>query len=91
MDPASKKRKLGDGLPIQPKNEATDAHAALKKSTNAIDPTNDEALLQVKEISMVVPLRKKFTIEFTPNYIQARDPKTNELVPGTTYPWKDIS
>lgn len=40
---------------------------------------------------MVVPQRKKFTIEFTKNHIQARDPKTDELVPGTIYPWKDIS
>ncbi|KFZ03115.1 hypothetical protein V502_11210 [Pseudogymnoascus sp. VKM F-4520 (FW-2644)] len=89
-DPATKKRKLEDGLPIQPKKEASDTQP-LAKIANGFDHANDEALLQVKEISMVVPLRKKFTIEFTENHIQARDPKTDELVPGTTYPWKDIS
>ena len=77
-------------MPIQPKKEASDTQP-LAKISNGFDHANYEALLQVKEISMVVPLRKKFTIEFTKNHIQARDPKTDELVPGTTYPWKDIS
>lgn len=77
-------------MPIQPKKEATDTQP-LAKIANGFDHANDEALLQVKEISMVVPLRKKFTIEFTKNQIQARDPKTDEIVPGTTYLWKDIS
>jgi hypothetical protein len=89
-DPASKKRKLEDGLPIQPKNGISDTQPPAKVA-NGFDHANDESLLQVKEISMVVPLRKKFTIEFTKNHIQARDPKTDELVPGTTYPWKNIS
>lgn len=88
-DPATKKRKLEEALPIQPKREATETQP-LAKIANGFDHANDEALLQVKDISMVVPLRKKFTIEFTKNHIQARDPKTDELVPGTTYPWKDI-
>lgn len=89
-DPATKKRKLGEGLPIQPKKEATDTQP-IAEIANGLDHENDESLLQVKEISMVVPLRKKFTIEFTKNHIQARDPKTDEVVPGTTYSWKDIS
>lgn len=88
-DPATKKRKLGEGLPIQPKKEAVDAEP-IAKIANGLDHANDEPLLQVKEISMVVPLRKKFTIEFTKNHIQARDPKTDDVVPGTTYSWKDI-
>lgn len=40
---------------------------------------------------MVVPLRKKFTIDITPSCIQARDPKTNEVVDKTTYRWDQIS
>lgn len=58
---------------------------------NGARAANEESLVRVQEISMVVPLRKKFTIDITPTCIQARDPKTNEVVDKTTYRWDSIS
>lgn len=51
---------------------------------------DEEALLAVQDISVVIPQRKKFTIEFTNTRIRARDSKTKELVPGIGFKWTDI-
>lgn len=75
-------------MPEHPKKEnIKPANAA----TNGAQANNEESLVRVQEISMVVPLRKKFTIDITPSCIQARDPKTNEVVDKTTYRWDQIS
>jgi hypothetical protein len=89
-DSQSKKRKLDHGVPIHTKGGVAKTAAATNPTTNTNEGDSEEAFLQIKEVSMVVPHRKKFTIEFTESYIQARDPKTNELVSGTSYAWKDI-
>ena len=56
----------------------------------AIDD-NGPVLLQVKDISLVIPQRKKYNLEFTASHIRARHPDTNEPIPGISYAWKDIS
>lgn len=84
---ASKKRKMESTLPEHPKKESIKPAS----TTNGAQESNEESLARVQEISMVLPLRKKFTIDITPSCIQARDPKTNEVVDKTTYRWDQIS
>lgn len=87
-DGASKKRKLESTLPEHIKKENIKPGSTTNGTQTA---SNEESLVRVPEISMVVPLRKKFTIEITPSCIQARDPKTNDVVDKTTYRWDQIS
>lgn len=51
---------------------------------------SEDVLLAVQDISVVIPQRKKYTIEFTKTRIRARDPKTNELVASIGCRWADI-
>lgn len=88
-DGASKKRKLESTLPEHPKNLKENIKPT--STENGARASNEESLVRVQEISMVVPLRKKFTIDITPSCIQARDPKTCEVVDKTTYRWDRIS
>lgn len=88
-DGATKKRKLESTLPEHPKNLKENIKPT--SIANGVRASNEESLVRVQEISMVVPLRKKFTIDITPSCIQARDPKTGEVVDKTTYRWDQIS
>jgi hypothetical protein len=47
-------------------------------------------LLEIKEISVAMPIRKKCDICFTKNHIYARASGTAVPLPGTTYTWKNI-
>jgi hypothetical protein len=47
-------------------------------------------LLEIKDISVVVPQRKKYTLCFTETHLYARLPDSSEPVPGISYAWKDI-
>jgi hypothetical protein len=49
------------------------------------------ALLHIKDISLVIPQRKRYTLEFTASHIRARHPDSNEIIQGISYAWKDIS
>jgi len=82
----AKKRKLDDS------NGNGDVHAngSMNGGSKSEAVDNEEALLAVQDISVVIPQRKKYTIEFTHTRIRARDPKTNELVPGAACKWADI-
>ncbi|TVY20199.1 Histone chaperone [Lachnellula arida] len=82
-EPASKKRKLDDGPPNN-----TNGHA--KTANSAAASGNDPVLLEVKEISVVIPQRKKYTLCFTASHIYARLPDSSEPVAGISFAWKDI-
>ena len=47
-------------------------------------------LLEVKEISVSVPQRKKFELCFTPRHLYARAPGTTAPAAGIVYAWEDI-
>lgn len=47
-------------------------------------------LLEIKEISVVVPQRKKYSLCFTDNHLFARLPDSKEPAQGMSYAWKDI-
>lgn len=46
--------------------------------------------MEIKEISVVVPQRKKLEICFTANHLYARAPGTTAPLPGISYAWRDI-
>lgn len=52
--------------------------------------TAETLLLEVKDISLSIPQRKKYDLCFTKNYLYARASGTEVPVPGIVYAWKDI-
>ncbi|KAK0625055.1 hypothetical protein B0T17DRAFT_492933 [Bombardia bombarda] len=87
-EPASKRRRV-DIAPAQSNGHATASHAASSKA-GALSAEDDPVLLEVKDISFVVPQRKKYDLCFTKNFLYARGSGTTEPVKGMVYPWRDI-
>ncbi len=54
------------------------------------DDESEPALLLINDISLVIPQRKKYALEFVASRIRARTLDTKALVPGINYAWKDI-
>ncbi|KAI9155520.1 Histone chaperone RTT106 [Paramyrothecium foliicola] len=79
-EPALKRRRVDNGAV----NGAAGSPAVL---ANAAD---EPVLLEIKEISVAVPQRKKFEICFTAQHIYARAPGTTAPIPAITYAWSDI-
>lgn len=65
----------------------TDGPANGASAGNASD---EEVLLQIKEISVSVPQRKKFELCMTSGYLYAQAAGTTGPVPGMAYSWNDI-
>ncbi|EXK38672.1 hypothetical protein FOXG_04907 [Fusarium oxysporum f. sp. lycopersici 4287] len=81
-EPAHKKRRVD----VQTNGAANDTKP-VKTETNAAD---EAVLLEIKEISVSVPQRKKFELCFTDGHIYARAPNTAAPIPAITYAWSDI-
>ncbi|KAI9734725.1 MAG: hypothetical protein M1818_006712 [Claussenomyces sp. TS43310] len=97
-EPASKKRKVDATLPINsaPDRTASNGNAEVVKiaqSGGASLKSDDEgaSLLQIRDISFVVPQRKKYTVDFTQAHIRARHLDTGEIISNINYAWKDIA
>ncbi|KAL2075957.1 hypothetical protein VTL71DRAFT_900 [Oculimacula yallundae] len=89
-EPAAKKRRIDDqGLVTRPASSGTNGHT-LNGTTTANASSNDPILLEIKEISVVVPQRKKYTLCFTPTHMYARLPDSKEPAPGISFAWSDI-
>ncbi|KAF4448179.1 hypothetical protein F53441_8388 [Fusarium austroafricanum] len=82
-EPAHKKRRVD----VQQTNGTNGTKALVKTETNAAD---ESVLLEIKEISVSVPQRKKFELCFTDGHIYARAPNTTAPIPAITYAWSDI-
>ncbi|KAM0425600.1 hypothetical protein ACHAPT_009131 [Fusarium lateritium] len=80
-EPAHKKRRVD----VQQTNGT--ANGYVKPETNAAD---EPVLLEIKEISVSVPQRKKFELCFTANHFYARAPGTTAPIPAITHAWADI-
>ena len=95
-EPASKKRRIDEGLASRPASNSANKtiDSPLNGSSNtAVGPVataNDPVLLEMKDISLVIPQRKKYTLCFTSLHVYARPPDSKEPVPGISYAWKDI-
>ncbi|KAF9878241.1 hypothetical protein CkaCkLH20_04279 [Colletotrichum karsti] len=91
-EPASKRRRVDEG----PSNgfKATNTNGTSKssapKSAGTVNAADEEVLLEIKEISVSVPQRKKYELCFTENHLYARLPGTTAPVEGIIYPWEDI-
>ncbi|KZL86987.1 negative regulator of dna transposition [Colletotrichum incanum] len=91
-EPASKRRRVDEG----PTNgfKATNTNGAAPntapKSSGTGNAADEEVLLEIKEISVSVPQRKKYDLCFTANHLYARAPNTTTPVEGIIYAWEDI-
>ena len=83
-EPAHKKRRVDIA---QPPSTTNGTKAGTKAPSNAAD---DPVGLEIKEISVSVPQRKKFELCFTENFLYARAPNTTAPIPAITYAWTDI-
>ncbi|KAK1982489.1 hypothetical protein LZ30DRAFT_749321 [Colletotrichum cereale] len=91
-EPASKRRRVDEG----PTNgfKATNTNGVVPstapKSSGTGNAADEEVLLEIKEISVSVPQRKKYDLCFTTNHLYARAPNTTAPVEGIIYAWEDI-
>ncbi|KAH8821234.1 putative chaperone protein [Xylogone sp. PMI_703] len=96
-EPASKRRRIDEpptnkpaaanGIPIHPQAASSNGSSVTGPSITILDPT---ILLEIKDISVVVPQRKKYTLCFTPTHLYARLPDSKDPAPGISYAWNDI-
>lgn len=86
-EPALKRRRVDigptNGFSASASNVAT-------QGPDAGNSTAEKVLLEIKEISVSIPQRKKFDLCFTENYLYARAPGTAGPVQGIVYAWKVI-
>ncbi|PHH76103.1 hypothetical protein CDD80_1833 [Ophiocordyceps camponoti-rufipedis] len=60
------------------------------QSNGVGNAADEDVLLEVKEISVSAPQRKKLELCLTPGFLYARAPGSTVPIPGITYAWKDI-
>ncbi|KAM4066319.1 histone chaperone [Hirsutella rhossiliensis] len=81
----------GSDEPAQKRRRVDVAHSNGVANSPVPGNAADEAvLLEVKEISVSAPQRKKLELCFTSNFLYARAPGTVAPIPGITYAWRDI-
>ena len=51
---------------------------------------SEQVQLEIKDISMVIPQRKKFTLCFNESHLYAKLADGKDVVPGTSFAWSDI-
>ena len=85
--PAAKRRRVDiDHTPAQ--TTQSNGHASGRVSTAGA--ASEQVLLEVKDISVAAPQRKKYTLCFTKNFLFASAAGTTAPVEGIVYPWADI-
>ncbi|KAK6605055.1 Histone chaperone [Botrytis cinerea] len=87
-EPASKKRRIDESLASRSIPNSTNGTSNSVGSAPATG--EDPVLLEIKEISVVIPQRKKYTLCFTSTHLYARLPSSEEPASGMSYAWKDI-
>ncbi|KAI1456216.1 Rtt106-domain-containing protein [Annulohypoxylon moriforme] len=73
---------------IEPSQNGTTQSATAPSTVE--DVASENILLEIKDISVSIPQRKKFELCFTPKHIYARTPGTTAPLPSIVYAWKDI-
>ncbi|KAK6824966.1 histone chaperone [Apiospora arundinis] len=86
-EPALKRRRV-DIEPSASKNGTAATNGAAIASS--ADVASESILLEVKDISVSIPQRKKFDLCFTAQHLYARLPNTTAPVAGMIYAWKDV-
>lgn len=89
--PASKRRRIDIAqLPTHPQPNGH-AHGRAPPAGLSVDvAATDPVLLEVRDISVTAPQRKKYDLCFTKNFLYARASGTSVPVQGVVYPLKDI-
>ncbi|KAM0335004.1 hypothetical protein ACHAQA_000038 [Verticillium albo-atrum] len=92
-EPAAKRRRVdvdaSNGFKASNGNGTINVAGSVPAS--AAESAADEPVqLEIKEISVSVPQRKKFELCFTENHIYARAPGATTPAPGIAYAWRDI-
>ncbi|RYP64174.1 hypothetical protein DL770_009239 [Monosporascus sp. CRB-9-2] len=86
-EPTHKRRRVD----IQPSQNGTASNTnGVATAMSAEDVAVERTLLEIKDISVSIPQRKKFDICFTAKHLYARAPNTTSPIPGIIYAWKDI-
>lgn len=83
-EPANKRRRVEVARP------PTNGRAANGVQVGGELPETDPVLLEIKDISLSVPVRKKYDLVFTSNFLYARASGTSAPVPGIVYAWRDF-
>lgn len=89
-EPTSKKRRLDGGVPDRSVTNGVNGQTKPIGTGSAPVNGKDPILLEIKDISVVIPQRKKYTLCFTSTHLYARLPDSPEPVPGISFAWKDI-
>lgn len=80
--------------PTQPATTGTQQAPASGADSLLIDMANAAAkeviLLEVKEVSVSIPQRKKYDLCFTKNYLYTKQVGTTTPVQGMVYDWSQI-
>ena len=88
-EPASKRRRVDIVSSSSSKQQANGSPQANGSSSLAGAET-EQVLLEVKDISVAAPVRKKYDLCFTKNFFYARASGTTAPVQGVVYPWREI-
>ena len=84
--PAPATNGTANGLPsrqAQPNGSGAATHALAAAAAETV-------LLEIKDVSVSIPQRKKLDLVITQNYLYARAANTTTPVPGIVYAWHDI-
>jgi hypothetical protein len=87
--PASKRRRIDIAQHADPRANGS-APTSSGHSTAGADALADPVLLEIKDVSVTAPQRKKYDLCFTRTFLYARAPGTSVPAPGMVYPWKDV-
>jgi hypothetical protein len=80
----------GSGEPDQ-KRRKVQAASTNGAATPAVgNAAHEQVLLEIREISVSVPQRKKFELCFTENFLYARARGTKAPIDSMIYPWSQI-
>ncbi|KAI0856523.1 hypothetical protein F4860DRAFT_492624 [Xylaria cubensis] len=83
-EPAQKRRRVD----IESSRNGQSSNGATTSSAD--DVAKEDILLEIKDISVSIPQRKKFDLCFTSGHLYARAPGTKTPVSGIIFPWKSI-
>ncbi|KAK4195540.1 hypothetical protein QBC40DRAFT_19633 [Triangularia verruculosa] len=87
--PVAKRRRV-DIAHVQPSQQTQSNGNSASRGVSIDAAASEQVLLEIKDISVSVPQRKKYDLCFTKNFLYAKLSGTSAPVQGIVYPWKDI-
>lgn len=90
-EPARKRQRVDVAVDVDvapPRNGQPSSNGASMSSPD--DVLREDALLEIKDISVSIPQRKKLDLCFTAKHLYARAPGTIIPIPSMIFPWKSI-